>query len=245
MPHPAPKSKTTKALKRASRVIKRRKEREEFEQFEHLRSQLDAEGNPIDILNADEDILNNEQKFIKRLVNKLAEVDTISLVNYINENINDEIIDVIIYNYNTNKISSSWAESLFRITYECLHIIGLDDFIKRKLFNDMNTILDNADETNKPKMTDELRDKILNELTYDLNSLDFFELINTALLVYSQNTMRCELNGGAPTPPGLSILGFGRVGTRSRYTAQEEAAVYVIGFTIVFLFLGISKLFGY
>jgi hypothetical protein len=65
------------------------------------------------------------------------------------------------------------AESLFRITYECLHIIGLDDFIKRKLFDDMNTILDNAEETNKQKMTDEIRDKIFNELTYDLNSLDF------------------------------------------------------------------------
>lgn len=196
MPHPAPKSKTTKALKRASRVIKRRKEREEFEQFEHLRSQLDAEGNPIDILNADEDILNNEQKFIKRLVNKLAEVDTISLVNYINENINDEIIDVIIYNYNTNKISSSWAESLFRITYECLHIIGLDDFIKRKLFDDLDSILENAVETNKPQMNDELRDKIFNELTYDLNSLDFFELINSSLLVYTQNIIMCELTEG-------------------------------------------------
>lgn len=199
MPHPAKKSlttKATKALRRASRVIKRRKEREEFEQLKYLRSQLDAEGNPIDIINADEDILNNEQKFTKRLVNKLAEVDTISLVNYINENINDEIIDLIIYNYNTNRISSSWAESLFRITYKCLHSIGLDDFIKRKLFDDLDSILENAEETNKPKMNDELRDTIFNELTYDLNSIDFFELINSALLVYTQNISMCELTGG-------------------------------------------------
>jgi hypothetical protein len=199
MPHPAKKSQTskpTKALRRASRVIKRRKEREEFEHLEYLRNQLDAEGNPIDILNADEDILNNEQKFIKRLVNKLSEVDTISLVNYINENINDEIIDLIIYNYNTNRISSSWAESLFRITYKCLHSIGLDDFIKRKLFDDLDSILENAVETNKPQMNDELRDKIFNELTYDLNSLDFFELINSSLLVYTQNIIMCELTEG-------------------------------------------------
>ncbi len=33
MPHPAPKSKTTKALKRASRVIKRRNEKKSLNNF--------------------------------------------------------------------------------------------------------------------------------------------------------------------------------------------------------------------
>lgn len=223
MPHRPTKSKTNKALRRASRVRQRQKEKDEFERLEYLKSQLDSDGNPIDILNADESILNNEQKLVKRIVNMLEKVDTVSIANYIDENIDEEMIDNIIYKYNIDETSSTWAKSLFKITYKCMRILGIDDFLKRTLFDNIYIVLENVQETNKQKMSDELMTEIIKESSKDLHSLNFHEIINSVLLVYTQNTMTCVLNGGGMPLEGVFKFFLGR--DNGKPLTEEEAKV--------------------
>ena len=196
MPHPAKKSLTSKAQRRQSRVKQRQIAKDDFQHLQYLKSQLDDQGNPIDILNADETILNDEQKFIKRIAHLLTQVDNVSMADYFINNLDYEKTDKIIDNYNKDIVSSSWAESIFRMTYNCLRILGIDDFLKKKLFNDMYIILEHDEETYKQKMSDELMVEIINLATKDLNPLNTSELINSALLFYTQNNMMCEITEG-------------------------------------------------
>jgi uncharacterized protein YaaR (DUF327 family) len=106
MTHPAKKSKTTKQQKRASRVMLRKKKQNEFEHLQYLKSQLDENGVPLDLLNTSEELLNNEQKFITRLVKRLSEVDPNSLIESINKPYDKKkVISKIIEYYNLNKVT--------------------------------------------------------------------------------------------------------------------------------------------
>ena len=103
MPHPAKKSKKTKQQKHASRVRDRKKKQNEFERVQYLNSQLDEKGVPLDLLNTDEELLNNEQKFITRLTKRLLEIDPRSLFESTNKSIDTKVISKIIEYYNLNK----------------------------------------------------------------------------------------------------------------------------------------------
>ena len=193
MPHPAKKSKTTKAAKRTSRVLKRIKDKKEFEHLQYLQSQLDENGVPIDILNTDHELLNKEQKLIAGIVKMLRYVDLRSIAIYMNEHYNEEDISNIIINYYSNKENKTWADSFFEVTFKCLGIVNLDHFLLDKVLDETEYIIDTVEQTDKPVMTDEIFRNIVNEFTRD--SLNLNELISTCLLVYSQNQDYCMIGG--------------------------------------------------
>jgi hypothetical protein len=193
MPHPAKKSKTTKAAKRASRVLQRKKDKNEFEHLQYLQSQLDENGVPLDILNTDHELLNKEQKLIAGIVKMLSYIDLRSIAIYMNEHYNVEDISNIITHYYSNKENKTWADSFFQVTYKCLGIVNLDDFLLNKVLDETEHIIDTVEQTDKPVMTDEIFRNIVNEFRKD--SLNLNELISTCLLVYSQNQDHCMIGG--------------------------------------------------
>jgi hypothetical protein len=198
MPHPAKKSTTTKAVKRASRVRQRKKEQNEFEKLQYLQSQLDKNGQPIDILNTDEKLLNNEQKFISRLIKRLIQIDLRSIAIFIQDNYNEEDIIEMVEYYYLNTENKTWSDTFFKITYKCLGILNLNHFLSKQIFEYAIDIIENVESTDKPLMTEQLLNDTIDECAKGLpEELDFEELINNSLLVYSQNSQYCILNGGA------------------------------------------------
>jgi hypothetical protein len=209
MPHPAKKSKTTKAQRLASRVRQRKKEKNEFEHLEYLQSQLDENGVPLDILNTDYELLNNEQKFIVEIVKILKDIDLRSIAIYMNEHYNEEHISNIITNYYSNKESKTWADSFFKVTYKCLGILNLNHMLIDKVLDEIEYIIDNVEQTDKPVMTDEIFNNILNQFKMDTINLN--ELISACLLVYSQNQDYCMSGGKKRVMKGGELLGIAMV----------------------------------
>ena len=197
MPHPARKSKTSKADKRSSRVKQRKKEQNEFEHLKYLESQLDESGQPLDILNTDEKLLNNEQKFITRLIKRLIQIDLRSIAIFIQDNYDEDDIVEMVENYYLNTENKTWSDTFFKITYKCLGILNLNHFFSKKIFEYAIDIIENVEPTDKPVMTEELLEYTINECAKGLPELNSAELINNSLLVYSQNSQYCILNGGA------------------------------------------------
>jgi len=197
MPHPARKSKTSKADKRASRVKQRKREQNEFEHLQYLESQLDENGLPFDILNTDEKLLNNEQKFITRLIKRLIQIDLRSIAIFIQDNYNEDDIIELVENFYSNKENKTWSDTFFKITYKCLGVLNLNHLLSEKIFEYAIDIIENVEPTDKPIMTEELLEDTITECTRGLPNLDLVELINNSLLVYSQNSQYCILNGGA------------------------------------------------
>ena len=198
MPHPARKSPTTKSVKRASRVRQRKKEQNEFAHLQYLKSQLDENGQPFDILNTDEKLLNNEQKFISRLIKRLIQIDLRSIAIFIQDNYNEEDIIEMVEYYYLNTENKTWSDTFFKITYKCLGILNLNHFLSKQIFEYAIDIIENVESTDKPVMTEQLLNDTIDECTKGLpEELDFEELINNSLLVYSQNSQYCILNGGA------------------------------------------------
>jgi hypothetical protein len=193
MPHPKKKSKTTKAQRLASRVIQRKKDKDEFEHLQYLKSQLDENGVPLDILNTDHKLLNNEQKLIAGIVKMLNYVDLRSIAVYMYEHYNEEHISNLITNYYSNKENKTWADSFFEITYKCLGILNLNHLLLDKILDETEYIIDNVEQTDKAIMTDEIFNNIVNEFKKD--SLNLNELISATLLVYSQNQDYCMIGG--------------------------------------------------
>jgi hypothetical protein len=193
MPHVKTKSKTTKAVKRASRVLKRIKDKNEFEHLQYLESQLDKDGIPIDILNTDHELLTYEQKLIAGIVKMLSYIDLRSIVIYMYQHYDKENISEIITNYYSNKQNKTWADSFFQVTYKCLGILNLEHLVLDKVLDEMENIIETTEHTDKPVMTDEIFYNIVNQ--FRSNSLDVNELITTSLLVYSQNQDYCMIGG--------------------------------------------------
>ena len=211
MPHPARKSLTTKAVKRASRVRERKKKENEFEKLQYLKSQLDKNGQPINILNTDEKLLNNEQKFISRLIKQLIQIDLHSIALFIKDNYKEENIIKMVEYYYLNTKNKSWSDTFFKITYKCLGIFNLNHFLTRHIFEYVMEIIENVESTDKPVMTEKLLEDTIIQCFKGLpHELDFDELINNSLLVYSQNSQYCKLNGGGGVgvggDPFLAIL---------------------------------------
>lgn len=203
MPHPAKKSKTLKATKLASRVKQRKKEKDEFDHIQYLRSQLDEHGNPLDIMHTDEELLNNEQKFMVRLIKKLSLIDLRSIAIYIEENYDEDSISKMVDYYYSNKENKTWADSFFMLTYKCLGVLNLDNLLTEKLLENTSDIIETVEETEKPKMTKELAEDLIIRCSIDLPELNFFELVNTVLLMYSQNVEYCIYNKEAGLTGGV------------------------------------------
>jgi hypothetical protein len=193
MPHPKKKSKTTKAQRLASRVTQRKKEKNEFEHLQYLQSQLDENGVPLDILNTDHELLNNEQKLIVGIVKMLKDIDLRSIAIYMHEHYNEEHISNLITNYYSNKENKTWADSFFEVTYKCLGILNLNHLLLDKILDEIEYIIDNVEQTDKPVMTDEILINIVNH--YKMDTINLNELISACLLFYSQNQDYC-MSGG-------------------------------------------------
>jgi hypothetical protein len=215
MPQSRRKPLATKAAKRASRVLQLKKDKDEFEHLQYLQNQLDEYGNPLDLLNTDEELLNNEQKFIIRLVKILSYVDLSSITIYMYENYNEAGMSEMVDNYYSNKENKTWADSFFQITYKCLGILNLHHLLFDKVSDEIDHILDTVKQTDKPVMTDEILTNIVNELGKDLPNLSVNELINNTLLMYSQNQdycmkggMKCGIKGGYYPPVWMLMAIF-------------------------------------
>jgi hypothetical protein len=196
MPHPAKKSKTTKQQKRASRVMLRKKKQNEFEHLQYLNSQLDENGVPLDLLNTDEEILNNEQKFITRLAKKLLEMDLRSFIISENKSYGKKVISKIIEYYNLNKKNKSWINQFFINTYNCLGFSNLYEYLTYELPIETIELLETIEMTDKQVLTKELSDTIIRECSkgFDIYKLDISELINTLILFDIQNREYCIIN---------------------------------------------------
>jgi hypothetical protein len=211
MPHPAKKSKTTKQQKRASRVMLRKKKQNEFEHLQYLKSQLDENGVPLDLLNTNEELLNNEQKFITRLVRRLSQIDTRSLIipnknkSYYKKVISKKITEY----YNLNKKNKSWIKQFFKDTYNCLGFSNLYEYLTYELPIENIEILETIEMPDKPVLTKELSDNIIRECSkdFDFYKLDISELLNTILLLDIQNRDYCNITQqfGGWLPPYIVL----------------------------------------
>lgn len=207
MPHP-PKQKSSKkhrAVERKRRSKQRKREKDEFAQIEYLKTQLDDKGNPLDILHTDEKLLNNEQKFVVRVMKELSKFEPLSITNLIDEYYDDEIIDEIVDYYYANKENKSWSDRLFKATYNCLRITNLAYLLKNDVLNNMDDFFSQFSNTDsqseKSILTEEIMIDIIENCRSDIiNEISMSEIINSLLLVYVQNVQIChsdELNGGS------------------------------------------------
>jgi hypothetical protein len=207
MPHP-PKQRSSRkhrAVERNRRSKQRKREKDEFAYIEYLKTQLDDKGNPLDILNTDEELLNNEQKFVRRIIKELSKFDPLSITNLIDEYYDDETIDEIVDYYYANKENKSWSDRLFKATYSCLRITNLAYLLKNEVLNNMDELFSqfsNAhSESEKAILTGEIMIDIIENCRSDITEeTDMSEIINCLLLVHVQNVQICrsnELNGGS------------------------------------------------
>jgi hypothetical protein len=200
MPHP-PKHKTSKkdrAVVRARRSRQRKREKDEFAHIEYLKSQLDEKGIPLDILHTDEELLNNEQKFVVRIMKELSKFDPLSITNLIDEYYDDDTIDEIVEYYYSNKQNKTWSDRLFKATYNCLRITNLTYLLKDDVLNHMDELFTHLTDTVSEKdiLTEEIMVNIIEHCKSDfLLEINMSEIINSLLLVYVQNTDMCY-NGG-------------------------------------------------
>jgi hypothetical protein len=200
MPHP-PKHKTSKkdrAVVRARRSRQRKREKDEFAHIEYLKSQLDEKGIPLDILHTDEELLNNEQKFVVRILKELSKFDPLSITNLIDEYYDDDTIDEIVEYYYSNKQNKTWSDRLFKATYNCLRITNLTYLLKDDVLNHMDELFTHLTDTVSEKdiLTEEIMVNIIEHCKSDfLLEINMSEIINSLLLVYVQNTDMCY-NGG-------------------------------------------------
>jgi len=176
--------------KLTSRAMLRKKKQNEFEHLQYLKSQLDDNGVPLDLLNTDEQLLNNEQKIIIRLTKRLLEIDPRSFIESTYKYINTKFISKIIQYYNLNKENKSWIKQFFKDTYECLGFSNLYQYLTQEV------PIESIKMTDKPVLTKELEDNIIRECSIgiDLYKLDISELINTVLLLDIQNRTYCNIN---------------------------------------------------
>jgi hypothetical protein len=204
MPHP-PKQKSSKkhqAVERKRRSKQRKREKDEFARIEYLKTQLDDKGNPLDILHTDGKLLNNEQKFVVRIMTELSKFDPLSITNLIDEYYDDETIDEIVNYYYSNKENKTWSDRLFKATYYCMRITNLAYLLKNDVLNNLDELFHQLSDTTSHKdvLTAEIMFDIIDDCRSDIfGEIDMSEIINSLILVYVQNVQTCyidELNGG-------------------------------------------------
>jgi len=201
MPH-IPKQKISKkqrAVKRARLSRQRKREKDEFAHIEYLKTQLDDKGRPLDILHTDEELLNNEQKFIVRIMNELSKFDPLSITNLIDDYYDDDVIDEIVDYYYQNKQNKSWSDRLFKATYNCLRITNLTYLLKNDVLSHMDelfiTFSEREAESTRYILTEDIMLDIIEKSKSDIHDeLNMAEIINSLLLVYVQNVQMCYLN---------------------------------------------------
>ena len=205
MPHP-PKQKSSRkdrAVERTRRSKQRKREKDEFAHIEYLKTQLDDKGNPLDILHTDEELLNNEQKFVVRIMKELSKFDPFSITNLMDEYYDDEIIDEIVNYYYSRKENKTWSDRLFKATYNCMRITNLAYLLKNDVLNNMDELFSQLSDTTSDKdiLTGEIMIDIIENCRSDItDEIDMSEIINCLLLVHVQNVQICrsdELNGGS------------------------------------------------
>ena len=207
MPHTAKKSKISKKTKAANRLRKskqRKREKDEFSKLVYLQSQLDQYGNPLDLMNTDEELLNDEQKFVTRVIRKLNELDKTSLANFLNNIYDEDSIDKLVKHYYATKENRSWSDALFQITYNCLGVLNLNHLLTYKISEYLENVLDDDSEHSGQEVTKDSLVNLFSECVVGLNKtkiISLSEIINTCLLIYAQTTYTCiieddEMYGG-------------------------------------------------
>jgi hypothetical protein len=204
MPHP-PKQKISRkerAVERTRRSKQRKREKDEFAHIEYLKTQLDDKGNPLDILHTDEELLNNEQRFVVRIIKELSKFDPLSITNLIDEYYDDDTIDEIVNYYYSSKENKTWSDRLFKATYNCMRITNLAYLLKDDVLNNMDELFSQLSDTTSEKdaLTEEIIYDIIENCRSDIvDEINMSEIINSLILVYVQNVQICyigEYNGG-------------------------------------------------
>lgn len=207
MPHTAKKTKVsrkTKAINRLRKSKLRKREKEEFARLVYLQSQLDEYGNPLDLMTTDEELLNNEQKFVTRLIRRFQEFDKTSLAHLLHNIYDENSINKLVKHYYANKENKSWSDTLFEITYKCLGILNLNHLLTYKISEYLDYALDNDTEPQGKELTKDVLINILRESTIGLDQtkkISVSEIVNTCLLIYAQKSDVCiidddEMYGG-------------------------------------------------
>lgn len=199
MPQPKKsKDSRTKAVERARRSRKQKHEKERLEHESYLQSQYDEDGNLLNILETDEELLNDEQLFIVRMMNELSEIDIRSVFVFIKTRYNKQQIKDLLDDYYSNKDSKTWADTIFNLTYRCTGFLNLNDLLLDKFESITAEILESKP-TGQEQMTEKVFEDIISRCSegIDTSQLNLFELITTLLTIYSQNQPEtCSRRGG-------------------------------------------------
>jgi hypothetical protein len=147
-------------------------------------------------MNTDEELLNNEQKLVTRVIRKFNTLDKTSLANFLNDIYDEDSIDKLVKHYYSNKENRSWSDILFQVTYNCLGILNLNHLLTYKISEYLEYVLDNETESNGQEVTKEVIVNIFKESSVDIDKtkkINLSELINTCLLIYTQNSDTCVI----------------------------------------------------
>jgi hypothetical protein len=212
MPQPK-KGKTSKdkAVERARRAKTSKAIKEKLEHESYLKSQFDEDGNLLNIMETDEELLNDEQIFIVRLMNNLSEIDSRSIAIFLKTKYDKKQIKQLLDHYYSNMESKTWADEIFSLTYKCLGFFNLNDMFLDKFDWAIEYAIANIEPTNKIKLTEEMFDEIYSDCTtgLDVKNFNVNELISTLLTIYLHDQPPiCSRFGlfvgeGEPKPRGV------------------------------------------
>jgi hypothetical protein len=209
MPQPKKgKDSRTKAVERARRSSDKKHLKERLEHESYLQSQFDEDGNLLNILETDEELLNDEQVFLVRMVNELSEIDIRSIFVFIKTKYNKQQIKDLLDDYYSNKDSKTWADTIFNLTYRCTGFLNLNDLLIDKFESISSKILEGKP-TSQEQMTEKVFEDIISRCSedIDISQLNLFELITTLLTIYSQNQPEtCSMNGGGKSDSTFSKI---------------------------------------
>jgi hypothetical protein len=190
------KTSRTKAVERLRRSKVRKAEKAQLEHEAYLQSFFDEDGNLLNIMETDEELLNNEQIFLTRLFREFNSIDIHSVATFLKVNYNKDESSELIDVYYSNEANKSWSQYIFNLTNKCLGFLNLYDLLADKFDANINNIIRKTKPTDKKKMTKELANDIFRKCSQDLDvkQFNFSELINNLLLIYAQND-QCVAQG--------------------------------------------------
>jgi hypothetical protein len=183
------KTSRAKAVERARRAKTSKAIKERLEHESYLKSQFDEDGNLLNIMETDEELLNDEQIFIVRLLKNLSEIDTRSMAIFLKTKYDKKQIKQLLDYYYSNIDSKTWADEIFSLTYKCSGFLNLNDLILDKFNSSIESATANIETTNKTKLTKEIFGDILLDCIagLDVKNFNMHELISNVLTIYSQN----------------------------------------------------------
>jgi hypothetical protein len=203
MPKTKSKTKFQKFVERSRRREKNKVRRHEL----YLNNQLDEYGNPKDLLNTSEELLTNEQKLVVRLINKLKDIDSSSLVKFTEDHWHPELINNVIDNYYSHIENKTWIQTFFYNTYKCLGFLNLNNFLNNIITEWINEYRnENAEE-----ISEEYISQLICSSMKGIDSIDNNEIINTMLYLYQTNKTcllekKTSMSGGIPLILSLVYL---------------------------------------